>query len=192
MWRYCPKRSVARVDSIFIRGTFAICSCRTSSSRRVVWTASRLGVSNTRTLIFASALPFIALTSLTILLVYRLTLRWCEDERAALVAALLFAMHWIPLGFGSTVYPRTLAAACVWGSGADRRSMAVRGRAFDRLWHLAIVSARSCSSRRYDHCHPEPAKRGRRTPHPSAGREGVLRPSSGTSCPAAAQDGQRY
>ena len=79
----------------------------------VVWIASRLGVSNTRTLIFASALPFVALTALTIVLVYRLTLRWCGDDRAGLVAALLFAMHWIPLGFGSTVYPRTLAAVCL-------------------------------------------------------------------------------
>jgi hypothetical protein len=65
-----------------------------------------------RTTIFLASLPFIALSSLTISLVYRLALRWC-DERAAIVAALLFAMHWIPLSFGSTVYPRTLAAACV-------------------------------------------------------------------------------
>jgi hypothetical protein len=79
----------------------------------VVWMATKLGIDDVRTLIFVSSLPFIALTSLTIWLVYRLTLRWCDDERAALVAALLFAMHWIPLGFGSTVYPRTLAAACV-------------------------------------------------------------------------------
>jgi len=64
------------------------------------------GVS-TRTTIFLASLPFIALW-----LVYRLALRWC-DERAAIVAALLFATHWIPLSFGSTVYPRTLAAACV-------------------------------------------------------------------------------
>jgi hypothetical protein len=69
------------------------------------------GVS-TRTTIFFASIPFIALSSLTIWLVYRLALRWC-DERAALVAALLFAAHWIPLSFGSTVYPRTLAAACV-------------------------------------------------------------------------------
>jgi len=69
------------------------------------------GVS-TRTTIFLASLPFIALSSLTIWLVYRLALRWC-DERAAIVAALLFATHWIPLSFGSTVYPRTLAAACV-------------------------------------------------------------------------------
>src|SRR3954470_6971698 len=69
------------------------------------------GVS-TRTTIVLASLPFIALSSLTIWLVYRLAMRWC-DERAALVAALLFATHWIPLSFGSTVYPRTLAAACV-------------------------------------------------------------------------------
>src|SRR5712671_2862267 len=53
----------------------------------VVWIATRLGISDTRTLILASALPFIALTAITTLLVYRLALRWCEDERAALVAA---------------------------------------------------------------------------------------------------------
>ncbi|MEA2344363.1 MAG: mannosyltransferase 3 [Thermoanaerobaculia bacterium] len=69
------------------------------------------GVS-TRTTVFLASLPFIALSSLTIWLVFRLALRWC-DERAAIVAALLFAAHWIPLSFGSTVYPRTLAAACV-------------------------------------------------------------------------------
>jgi hypothetical protein len=79
----------------------------------VVWMATKLGIDDTRTLIFASSLPFIAMTSLTIWLVYRLALRRCDDERAALVAALLFAMHWIPLGFGSTVYPRTLATMCV-------------------------------------------------------------------------------
>src|SRR3954463_6665833 len=72
------------------------------------------GVS-TRTTIFLASLPFIALSSLTIWLVYQLALRWC-DERAAVVAALLFATHWIPLSFGSTVYPRTLAAACVVGA----------------------------------------------------------------------------
>src|SRR6266550_4032939 len=67
---------------------------------------------STRTTIFFASLPFIALCSLTIWLVFRLALRWC-GERAAIVAALLFATHWMPLSFGSTVYPRTLAAACV-------------------------------------------------------------------------------
>jgi hypothetical protein len=76
----------------------------------IVWLARG---ASTRMTIFVASLPFIALSALTIWLVYRLALRWCSDERAALVAALLFAAHWIPLGFGSTVYPRTLATACV-------------------------------------------------------------------------------
>ena len=75
----------------------------------VVWLARGL---STRMTIFCASLPFIALSALTLVLVYRLALRWC-NERAAIAAALLFAAHWIPLGFGSTVYPRTLAAACV-------------------------------------------------------------------------------
>src|SRR3954464_6519471 len=76
----------------------------------IVWLSR--GASTRMTIFFAS-LPFIALSSLTIWLVYRLALRWCSDDRAALVAALLFATPWVPLSFGSTVYPRTVAAACV-------------------------------------------------------------------------------
>jgi len=76
----------------------------------VVWLTRGL---STRTTIFLASLPFVALSAVTLVFVYRLALRWASDERAALVAALLFATHWIPLGFGSTVYPRTLAAACV-------------------------------------------------------------------------------
>jgi phosphatidylinositol glycan class B len=112
----------------------------------VVWLATRLGINNTRTLIFASSLPFIALTSITIVLAYRLTLRWCSDERAAIVAALLFAMHWIPLGFGSTVYPRTLAAACIVAAAliADRwpfAAGALLGLAFaDRFSEIVFVA----------------------------------------------------
>ncbi|MEA2163835.1 MAG: mannosyltransferase 3 [Thermoanaerobaculia bacterium] len=112
----------------------------------IVWLAAQLGISNTRTLIFASSLPFIALTSITIVLVYRLTLRWCSDERAAMVAVLLFALHWIPLGFGSTVYPRTLAAACVVAAAliADRwpfAAGALAGIAFtDRFSEIVFVA----------------------------------------------------
>src|SRR5438105_4944946 len=64
----------------------------------------------------AAAIPFIALTALTIWLVFRLALKWGSDERAAIAASLLFAFHWIPLGFGSTVYPRNLAMACIVGA----------------------------------------------------------------------------
>src|SRR5437899_4398753 len=61
----------------------------------------------------AAAVPFIALSAITIWLVYRLALKWSADERAAIAAALIFAFHWIPLAFGSTVYPRNVAMTCV-------------------------------------------------------------------------------
>src|SRR3954451_6199224 len=100
---------------------------------------------STRTTIYLASLPFIALSSLTIWLVYRLALRWC-DERAAVVAALLFATHWIPLSFGSTVYPRTLAAACVVAAAviADRWPVAAGlliGLAFaDRFSEIVFLA----------------------------------------------------
>lgn len=62
-----------------------------------------------------AALPCVAAFAVTVWLVYRLTLRWAGDGPAALASAALFAFHWIPLGFGSTVYPRTIAAMCVTG-----------------------------------------------------------------------------
>ncbi len=68
---------------------------------------------DTASLIGSASIPFIALSACTSWLVYRLAWRWSNDERAALAAASLFAFHWIPLGFGSTVYPRTLSTACV-------------------------------------------------------------------------------
>ena len=61
----------------------------------------------------AAAIPFIALSALTIWLVYRLALKWSADERAAIAAAVIFAFHWIPLAFGSTVYPRNVAMTCI-------------------------------------------------------------------------------
>src|SRR5689334_11574693 len=69
-----------------------------------VWLAAHLGVGDTGRLIVAATLPFIALTAVTVWLVHRF---------AGPLAALLFAAHWIPLGFGSTTYPRTLATCCV-------------------------------------------------------------------------------
>jgi hypothetical protein len=79
-----------------------------------VWAASRLGVADPRRLIEAAALPFIAFSALTTWCVWRLALRWSGGDRiAALTAATLAAFHWIPLGFGSTPYPRNLAMLCV-------------------------------------------------------------------------------
>jgi len=80
----------------------------------MVWLGHAVGVHDTRTLIEIATLPFIALTLATIVMTYRLTMRWSEgDNIAAGAAALLVALHWIPLGFGATVYPRTVAMAAI-------------------------------------------------------------------------------
>ena len=75
--------------------------------------ASWLGVHETGALIFVATLPFIVLASLNVVLVYTLAARWSADRVVARLAAALFALHWLPLGYGSTVYPRTLATTCV-------------------------------------------------------------------------------
>ena len=36
-----------------------------------------------------------------------------DEGLAATAATVLFALHWIPLGFGSTTYPRVIAMACI-------------------------------------------------------------------------------
>src|SRR4051812_4985342 len=126
---------------------------------------------STRTTIVLASLPFIALSSLTIWLVYRLAMRWC-DERAAIVAALLFATHWIPLSFGSTVYPRTLAAACVVAAVliVDRWPFAsglLIGLAFaDRFSEIVFIAPvlAVILSRRSSGGEAEAAEDGRRTP----------------------------
>src|SRR5258708_5108629 len=83
----------------------------------MVWLATRLGVQDIGRIIEIASLPSVALTALTIVLVRRLALQWSGgDEGAATIAMLLFGLHWIPLGFGSTVYPRTLAMACIVGA----------------------------------------------------------------------------
>lgn len=78
----------------------------------VVWLASRFGEPH----FLVATLPSIGLVTLTVLLVHRLTLQWSKDPLAALAAASLFALHWMPLGFGGTTYPRVLSMACVAGA----------------------------------------------------------------------------
>ncbi|MEA2599088.1 MAG: mannosyltransferase 3 [Acidobacteriota bacterium] len=78
-----------------------------------VWLASALGVTSTRTLVWLASLPFVLLASVNVLLVFLLARRWLEREGPALLAAALYACHWIPLGYGSTVYPRTVSTTCI-------------------------------------------------------------------------------
>jgi hypothetical protein len=79
----------------------------------VIWLFSHVGVHDPRTLAWVACLPMIAASAATVVMVQRLALRWGASERAALVASALFAFHWIPFAFGSTVYPRTIATACI-------------------------------------------------------------------------------
>jgi hypothetical protein len=75
--------------------------------------ASALGVSSTRVLAWSASLPFVVLASLNVWLVYRLAHEWLRSEPPALLAAGLYAFHWLPLGYGSMVYPRTASTTCV-------------------------------------------------------------------------------
>jgi len=64
-------------------------------------------------LIVIATIPFALASSLTIVLVHRLAMRWTNDAVAAVAATIVFALHWLPLGFGSTTYPRVLAMFCI-------------------------------------------------------------------------------
>lgn len=79
----------------------------------LLFVAHWLGVASPRVLAVMATVPFVALTAATVVLTARIALRWIGDERAAFVAALLVATHWIPLGYGSATYPRVVAMAAV-------------------------------------------------------------------------------
>ena len=75
--------------------------------------AAAFGVHDVGTLSFVATLPFVALASANVVLVYRLAIVWLGDVATARVAAVLYAFHWLPLAYGSTVYPRTASTTCV-------------------------------------------------------------------------------
>ncbi len=78
-----------------------------------VWLGARLGITDVRTLVVFATVPEILATAMSTLLVHTLAMHWTGDRRVARAAALLFALHWIPLGFASTAYPRTIATTAI-------------------------------------------------------------------------------
>lgn len=78
--------------------------------------AALFGVTSNVTLLGAATAMFIAISALTNWLVYRLAMRWTDDDRASLAALALYAFHWIPLGFGSMVFPRIVSTCCIVGA----------------------------------------------------------------------------
>jgi hypothetical protein len=103
----------------------------------LIWIATHLGITSPSALIVIATIPFAIASSLTIVLVYRLALRSASKppglpasehgnaetpgrlggqeawRLAPVIATLLFALHWLPLGFGSTTYPRVIAMCCI-------------------------------------------------------------------------------
>jgi 4-amino-4-deoxy-L-arabinose transferase-like glycosyltransferase len=77
--------------------------------------ATAVGVRDPFTLVRLAALPFVALSAVSGWLVYRLAARLADRWTAALAAA-VFSLHWLPLAYGGTVYPRTASTACVLGA----------------------------------------------------------------------------
>jgi len=84
----------------------------------MAWLASTLGVESVSSLVRLTSVPFVALASANVVLVHRLARSWLGDERPALLAAGLVALHWLPLGYGSMVEARVASTTCVLGAAA--------------------------------------------------------------------------
>jgi len=75
--------------------------------------ASFAGVGSTDGLRVAAVLPFVILSTASLGLLHRIALRTTGSRAAALLAASLYAVHWIPLGYASTTFPRTASTTCL-------------------------------------------------------------------------------
>ena len=82
----------------------------------VLWLAHRAGVDSVRTLCWIATWGFVGLSVLNIRLLFGIVERWIGDSTLALTSAALYSLHWLPLVFGSTVYPRTASTTCVLGA----------------------------------------------------------------------------
>jgi hypothetical protein len=72
-----------------------------------------LGVRSTDGLCFVAVIPFVLLSTANLALLHRIALRMTASRAVALLAASLYAFHWIPLGYASTTFPRTASTTCV-------------------------------------------------------------------------------
>lgn len=75
--------------------------------------ASALGIDEPGQLVAAGRLPFAALATLNVFLLFRVGRLVGLGGTGSLTAAALYGLHWLPLGYGATTYPRTAAVTCV-------------------------------------------------------------------------------
>jgi hypothetical protein len=75
-----------------------------------------LGASDPAVLSWLGAIPTVLFSTLGIFLLYRLALAWQWPEDTALAAAFLYAVHWLPLGYGSTLFPRPISTTFLLGA----------------------------------------------------------------------------
>ena len=76
-------------------------------------TADALGIANgALTVAFWASQPTILASSATIWLVFRLGPRLGLNGRESFLAAFFYAFHWLPLGYGSTQFPRPISTMC--------------------------------------------------------------------------------
>jgi len=85
--------------------------------------------------------PFILFSALNIVLVYLLGRRW-YNERTGVAAAALYAVHWIPLVYGSSLHPRALAVTCILGAALllGERTSVARAALAGALSALAVTT----------------------------------------------------
>ena len=74
------------------------------------------GARDAAVLSWLAALPTVLFSTLGIFLLYRLAVAWGFAARTALAAALLYAVHWLPFGYGSTQFPRPISTAFLLGA----------------------------------------------------------------------------
>lgn len=72
-----------------------------------------LGIGSPMQLAWLSTVPFALLSTVNISLTYRLVLAVGGEKAAALLGSFLLGIHWLAVGYGSTVYPRTAATTCI-------------------------------------------------------------------------------
>lgn len=81
-----------------------------------VWLGQQVGIGDRVLLVRLGEAPFLLLSLLNVLLVYRLARRVAEPPAGRsmpLLAAGIYGFHWLPMAYGATAYPRTASTTCV-------------------------------------------------------------------------------